>query len=205
MKRSETIIYRYRRNVYVNLTNRCPCACVFCLRQSTDHVGECDTLWLEHEPSFEEVREAFGRLADPDDFEEVVFCGFGEPTEAFDVLRETAAFVKAEYGKPVRLNTNGLGSLINGRDIAPELKGLVDTVSISLNTPDRDRYYELVRPSFGPDSFEAMLGFAAECASYVPNVVLTTVATTLTKEEEERCAELSRNLGVSYRIREYER
>lgn len=70
-------------------------------------------------------------------YNEVVFCGFGEPTERFDALKEIAAFVKEKYNKPIRINTNGAGSLINGRDIAPELKGLVDTVSVSLNHPEK--------------------------------------------------------------------
>lgn len=201
--RKETILYKVHDGLYVNLTNRCPCACTFCLRQDRDRVGESDSLWLEHEPSFEEVRAALQEW-DVKSFPEIVFCGFGEPTEAFDVLKETAAFIKAEYGKPIRINTNGLGSLVNGRDIAPELEGLVDTVSISLNTPDPERYFELVRPKFGPGSFDAMLSFAEECVKYVPKVVLTTVSTTLTKEEEARCAEICRRIGAVYRIRTYE-
>ncbi len=203
MEKSETILYPYHDSLYVNLTNRCPCACVFCLRQTMDGVGESGPLWLDHEPSFEEVREAFEKF-DLDQYREIVFCGFGEPTEAFDVLKETAAYVKEKYSKPVRLNTNGLGSLINGRDIVPELKGLVDTVSISLNTPDRETYLRNVRPAFGIDSYEAMLGFAAECASVIPRVVLSTVSTTLTAEEEARCAEICESIGAAYRIRPFE-
>ena len=96
-------------------------------------------------------------------YNEVVFCGFGEPTERFDALKEIAAFVKEKYNKPIRINTNGAGSLINGRDIAPELKGLVDTVSVSLNHPEKEEYLKLVRSKFGEESFDAMLSFAKAC------------------------------------------
>ncbi|MFR8549129.1 MAG: radical SAM protein, partial [Lachnospiraceae bacterium] len=108
------------------------------------------------------------------------------------------------YHKPLRVNTNGLGSLVNGRNIAPLFEGLIDTVSISLNTPNADRYHELVRSRFGERSFDAMLEFAAESRKYVPSVVMTTVDTTLTKEEEEQCRALCERLNVTYRIRPWE-
>lgn len=198
-----TILYKVHNNLYVNLTNKCPCACTFCLRQTMDHVGESDSLWLDREPTLEEI------IADFDNFnvlsfDELVFCGFGEPTERLDVLLEVARYFKDTYHKPIRINTNGLGSLINKRDIAPELEGLIDTVSISLNTPNADRYHELVRSRFGDQSFDAMLAFARECTRYVPHVVLTTVDTTLSKEEEKQCQAICDGLGVTYRIRPWE-
>ncbi len=203
MERKEEILYRVHNNLYINLTNKCPCACTFCLRQTMDRVGESDSLWLDHEPSFDEVKEAFQKQ-DMDTYEEVVFCGFGEPTEALDVLLQTADYIKETYQKPIRLNTNGLGNLVNGRDICPELAGRIDTISISLNTPDAEEYLKLVRPKFGEESFQAMLNFAEEAARYVPHVVLSTVDTTLTKEEEARCADICQKLNVTYRIRPWE-
>lgn len=197
------ILYEVHKNLYVNLTNRCSCACTFCLRQDRDKMGRSASLWLEHEPTAKEVIEEFGKFR-REDYEEVVFCGFGEPTEAFDVLKETAAFVKKEWKCPIRLNTNGQGALINGRDIAPELDGLIDTVSISLNYPDAEKYQKVVRSKFGEAGYEGMLAFAKACKKYVPHVVMTTVETTLTKEEEARCAEICKELGVTYRIRAWE-
>ena len=197
------ILYKVHNNLYVNLTNKCPYACTFCLRQTMDRIGESDRLWLEREPSVEEVKKEFEKF-DMTQYNEVVFCGFGEPTERFDALKEIAAFVKEKYNKPIRINTNGLGNLVNGRDIAPDFKGLIDTISISLNTPNADRYHELVRSRFGDQSFQAMLDFAKECTQYVPNVVMTTVDTTLTKEEEAQCKAICDNLGVTYRIRPWE-
>lgn len=198
-----TILYEYQGNLYVNLTNRCPCACTFCLRQTRDHMGDSGRLWLEHAPDLEEVLAEFPKF-DMDRYQEVVFCGFGEPTEALEVLIGTARYVKEQYGTPIRINTNGLGDLINGKAIAPLLEGLVDTVSISLNTPNADRYHELVRSRFGDQSFDAMLRFAKSCVGHVPHVVMTTVATTLTQEEERQCKEICDSLGVTYRIRPWE-
>lgn len=197
------ILYEVHDNLYVNLTNRCSCACTFCLRQDRDQMGKSGSLWLDHEPTAREVIEEFSKFR-RENYKEVVFCGFGEPTEAFEVLKEAAAFVKKEWNCPVRINTNGQGSLINGRDIAPELQGLIDTVSISLNHPDPEKYQEIVRSRFGVEGYEGMLAFAKECTKYVPHVVMTTVDTTITKEEEERCRKICEELGVTYRIREWE-
>ncbi len=197
------ILYRVHNNLYVNLTNRCPCACTFCLRQNTDRVGESDSLWLEREPTVEEVIAAFGKQ-DMRAYDEVVFCGFGEPTEALPVLLPVADYVKETYALPVRLNTNGLGNLIWERDITPEFEGRIDTVSISLNTPDPARYLELTRCRFGEGSFEAVLDFAERCARHVGKVVMTTVETTITREEEEACRQICAERGIRYRIRTFE-
>lgn len=203
MKKEMTIFYEVHDNIYVNLTNKCPCACTFCLRQTRDHMENSHVLWLEHAPSFEEVQEAM-KAVDFSKYKEVVFCGFGEPTEALDVLKQSAKRIKEKYNMPIRINTNGLGNLVNGRDIVPELKGLVDTVSVSLNTPNADEYHRLVRSKFGEKSFDAMIDFAKECTKYIPNVVMTTVETTITHEEEKQCQEICDRIGAKYRIRPWE-
>lgn len=199
----QTILYKVHHNLYVNLTNKCPCACTFCLRQTRDHMENSGVLWLDHEPTVDEVITEFAKF-DMSQYEEVVFCGFGEPTEALKVLLPVAKYVKETFAKPVRINTNGLGNLIWSRDITPEFKGLIDTVSISLNTPNADEYHNLVRSKFGMQSFEAMLDFAKKCTTYVPHVVMTTVATTISKEDEAQCQKICDNLGVTYRIRPWE-
>lgn len=198
-----TILYKLHQNLYVNLTNRCPCACTFCLRQTKDAVGEATSLWLEREPTLAEIIADFSDF-DMSQYQEVVFCGFGEPTERLDVLLEVAKYVKENFHLPTRINTNGLSDLIHGEKTAHLLKGLIDTVSISLNTPSPERYHELVRCKFGDISYQAMLDFAKDCTKYVPNVVMTTVSTTLTEEEEEQCAKICKELGVTYRIRPWE-
>ena len=197
------ILYEVYDNLYVNLTNKCPCACTFGLRQTRDEMNHSGSLWLEREPGVEEVKAEFDKF-DMQKYKEVVFCGFGEPTERLEDLLEIAAFVKEKFNKPIRVNTNGLSDLIGQKDTAPMYKGLVDTVSISLNTPNKERYYELTRSKFGIDSYDAMLNFAGNVSKYVPHVVLSTVATTLTEEEEKQCAQICKKLGVTYRIRPWE-
>lgn len=198
-----TILYKVRNNLYVNLTNKCPCACTFCLRQTRDSMEGSGTLWLEREPSAEEIIADFANF-NMNDFNEVVFCGFGEPAERIGAVLQTARYVKDTFGKKTRINTNGLGNLINGRDICPDMEGLIDTVSISLNTPNKERYYELTRSRFGIGSFDAMIAFAKSAVKYVPNVVMTTVATTISPEEEEECRRICGQIGAKYRIRPWE-
>jgi len=196
------LAYRVGEGLYLNLTNRCSSACTFCLRQSTATVGESDVLWLEREPTAAEVIAAIQEKL-PEGYKEIVFCGFGEPTCALDTLLEVAHWVKANTTLPVRINTNGQGSLIAGRDIAPELATCVDVASISLNDPDPVRYQELVRSQFGEKAFPAMIEFAKRCVEEGMEVVMTTVETTISHEDEARCAEICEKIGARYRIREW--
>ncbi|WP_270461051.1 TIGR04100 family radical SAM protein [Faecalitalea cylindroides] len=198
-----TILYKVYNNLYVNLTNRCPCACTFCLRQTRDHMDDSGTLWLKKEPTVEEVIDEFKKY-DLSQYKEIVFCGFGEPTEALDVLLPVAKYLKAHYPNPIRINTNGLGNLIYDRDITPEFEGLIDTISISLNTPDAKEYHKIVCSKFGEKAFDSMLDFAEKCTKHIPNVVMTTVATTITPQEEEQCQKICSDLNVTYRIRPFE-
>ena len=197
------ILYRVHQGLYVNLTNRCSSACTFCLRQSMDSMGESGSLWLEREPAVREVIAEFDKW-DLSEFREIVFCGFGEPTCALPVLLEVAAWLKENDAPPIRVNTNGQGSLIAGRDISGELAACVDTVSISLNHPDPKKYQALVRSQFGDKAFPAILDFAKKCAQAGIHVIMTTVETTISKEEEEKCRKICEDLGVTYRIRQWE-
>ena len=189
-------------HVYVNLTNRCPCACTFCLRQ-TKEMTESNTLWLKEEPSVEEILNEF-RKYDLDDFNEVVFCGFGEPTERIDDIIQIAGILKLyRQDLPIRINTNGLTNLIHQRDVTPSLKGRIDTVSISLNAPCKEEYYELTRSRFGMGSFDEMLDFASRCKQYVPHVVLT-VVDIIGEEKIAACQKICDDLGVHLRVRPFE-
>ena len=203
MKKAMTILYEVHGNLYVNLTNKCPCACTFCLRQTRDHMEESDVLWLEHDVTIEELKNEFQKC-NVEQYEEIVFCGFGEPTEALDVLLQGAKYIKEHYNKPIRINTNGLGNLIHGQDITPKFKGLIDAISISLNTPNAEEYNKLVRSRFGTESFDAMIDFAKKCTSYIPKVIMTTVETTISCEEEEACRKICEEVGAIYRIRPWE-
>lgn len=198
-----TILYSLYGNLYVNMTNRCPCACTFCLRNNGDELNGSGSLWLEREPSVEEIKAEFDKFP-PDSYQDIVFCGYGEPTERLEDLLEVADFAKKKYGKKIRINTNGLANLIYGKDVTPMFSGKIDAISISLNTPNPQEYLELTRNKFGLPSFDAMLTFAREAKKYVPEVTMTTVETTITKEEEEECRKICENLGVDYRIRAFE-
>ena len=198
-----TITYEGRNSIYVNITNRCPCNCVFCLRHNKDHVFNADSLWLEREPTVKEICDSIDAW-DLEKYDEIVFCGYGEPTERLDDLLQVASHVKSNGKTKIRINTNGLSDLINGEKTAQKLKGLIDTVSISLNATDKKKYFEMVRPKFGIDSYDAMLSFAKDCTKYVPEVVMTVVDVVTSKEEQDKSREICESIGVTLRVRPYE-
>ena len=198
-----TITYAGRNSIYVNMTNRCPCACTFCLRHNKDYVFNSDSLWLDREPTVEEVCESI-KAWDLQKYEEIVFCGYGEPTERLPDLLEVAKFIRANSNIPIRINTNGLADLIWNKSTAPMLKGLIDSVSISLNATNKEDYLKTVRPKFGIGSYDAMLKFTKECTEYVPSVVMTVVDVVTTKEEQEACRQICQSVGATLRIRPFE-
>ncbi|MBR3622908.1 MAG: TatD family nuclease-associated radical SAM protein [Selenomonadaceae bacterium] len=192
-----------KRGIYVNLTNRCNCSCVFCLRSKKD-MDEDASLWIKEEPTVDEVKREIDSLP-IDMVSELVFCGFGEPTIRQDDLVKLLKYVKREYKNiPTRLNTNGLGELYNKREIAREFEGVLDTVSISLNASNAKRYLELTRAKYGEQSFEAMLTFAEHAKKYVPNVVMTVVEKVEDEEEISKCRALCDSRGLKLRVRTYE-
>lgn len=187
---------------YVNSTNRCSCACTFCLR-NTKEMLESNSLWLKKEPTVEMIINEFEKY-DLTAFKEVVFCGFGEPLTRHDDLMEVAKYLKAKRPDlPTRINTNGLSSITIGRDITPDFKGLIDRVSVSLNAPTKEEYYELTRSRYGIDSFDYMLDFTKKCKEYVPGVVLT-VVDIIGEEKIAKCQEIADEIGVILRVRPFE-
>ena len=200
------ITYQIKNAVYVNLTNRCPCNCVFCIRRAGSGVYGSGSLWLEREPTVKEVVASFVQW-DFSKYPEVVFCGYGEPTERLDALLEIAKWLKEHHPNlRIRLNTNGLSDLIAGEPTAPRFKGLVDTISISLNTPDAAEYLAICRPRFGEAAYPAMLQFARDAKEYVPDVVMTVVGEPVTTlEKQAACKAICDRLGVRLRIRPYEK
>ena len=198
-----TITYEGRNSIYVNMTNRCPCACVFCLRHNKDHVFNADSLWLEREPTVEEICASIDSW-DLEKYDEIVFCGYGEPTERLQDLLQVASYVKSKGKTKIRINTNGLSDLINGEKTAHKLKGLIDTVSVSLNATNKDDYFKVVRPKFGIDSYDAMLSFAKDCTKHVSEVVMTVVDIVTSKEQQEQSRKICESIGATLRIRPYE-
>lgn len=197
-----TILYPVGSHLYVNLTNRCPCSCTFCIRQNGDGAYGSDSLWLEHEPEMAEIRAAFSKYSLAD-YTEIVFCGYGEPTERLDVMLETAEYAKTLAGCPkIRLNTNGLSDKIYGVPTAERLKGLIDIVSVSLNAGTKDAYLAVTRPKWD-DAFEAMQAFAVDCKQYVEKVMFT-VVDVISAEEISAAQALSDSLGIPLRVRPYD-
>lgn len=198
-----TITYPVYNGIYVNMTNRCPCACTFCLRQQGPGVYGSEPLWLDREPTVQEVCDNLDTW-DLTQYQEVVFCGYGEPTERLYDLLEVAKYIKSKSNIKIRINTNGLADLIWKESTAPKLKGLIDTVSVSLNATNKEDYLKVVRPKFGIESYDAMLKFTKDCTQYVPSVVMTVVDVVTSKEEQEVCRQICQSVGAALRVRPYE-
>ena len=196
-----TMLYTVGNKLYVNLTNRCPCACTFCIRQNGDGAYGSDSLWLEREPTVDEVIAEFGKY-DISKYTEVVFCGYGEPMERAGDVAFIGRYVKENLGLPVRLNTNGLGDKINSKPTAEMLEGAVDIVSISLNQCDKEKYNAVTRPKW-EDGFDAMISFAADCKKFVPKVMFT-VVDVIPPEDISKCKALAMSLGIELRVRPYD-
>ena len=194
------IIYSYKDSVYANITNKCNCRCTFCIRFLKDGVGNADTLWHQTNPSKDEVIQAI-RDYDFTGFEELVFCGYGEPTCALDILLAAAKVAREEKHLRVRLNTNGLGNAENKRDIVPELAEVLDSVSISLNAPEKEKYEQVVRPQV-PSAFEEMCKFAKASKEKIDDVRMT-IVDVLPDDEVEKCKELTKQLGIPLRVRHF--
>lgn len=195
-----TIAYTLGDQLYLNLTNRCPNACDFCVRRLHDGLGSADSLWLEREPTAQEI---FAALEERDlsAFSQLVFCGYGEPFCRLDVLLETARWVRSRSDIPLRINTNGLGRLICGRDVLPDLAGLIDTLSISLNAPTPEQYDAICHSQYGLDALPAILDFARDAKQVVPHVVFSVVST-LGEPGISQCREIAQACGVSFRVRQ---
>ena len=173
-----TITYEYEDALYVNLTNKCNCNCEFCLRHGRKEgsIYTEDSLWLEREPTREEALDSF-LSRDVCSYREIVFCGYGEPTYRLDDILW----------------------LVD----QPELKGRIDTLSISLNAVTAAEYTALCHPAQGEAAYQAMLDFAREATRYVPHVVLTIVDKDKSSEEIETCRQIAAELGVKLRIRSF--
>ena len=195
-------VYWLDDKLYLNITNKCSNKCIFCFRNFKRGVGDF-TLKLDSEPSFEQVVRELDETMKRKKWKEVVFCGFGEPTERLDLLLILARCVKWRYEEPVaiRVNTNGHGYVLNaGRDVAAELKAAgVDKVSVSLNAGDEETYNEICKPVF-PGAFASVLDFI-EKAKRVLDVEVTAVTTP--EADLHKVETLAKEVGVTFRLRQY--
>ncbi|GFO53755.1 radical SAM protein [Geomonas sp. Red276] len=191
-----TIAYMIRDSLYLNITNRCSNRCTFCPKFD-DFIVKGHELKLAHEPNFGEVMEA---IAGHDNFKEVVFCGYGEPLVRLDLVKEVARELKGR-GFTVRINTDGQANLVHGRNILPELAGIVDVLSVSLNAADAVTYQNLCNTPFGEAGFRGVCDFLKEATRHIPKVVASAV--TVPGLDVEKVRELALSLGVEFREREY--
>ena len=191
--RKGEIAYKIRKSLYLNITNRCTNCCSFCVRTQKNFV-KGHNLRLSHEPSYEELIDAIGN---PADFREVVFCGYGEPLLRLELVKKVASWIKSKGGT-VRINTNGHGNLIHKRNILPELAGIVDSLSISLNAHDKETYDKLCVPMY-KDAFQGVLEFITEAGKYIPDIKLTVVETV--SIDIEKCKKIAGKAGAGFRVR----
>jgi TatD DNase family protein len=193
------IAYPIGKALYLNITNRCTNHCTFCIRYKNRTFNQKHELWLSHEPTAPEIISA---ISDLSRWKEIVFCGYGEPLIRLETVIEVSQWVKKQNpSKKVRVDTNGTANIFHGRNILPELKGLVDEMSISLNAPDQKTYDKICNPAFGERSYEAVKEFILEAKKYIPTVVATTVG--LKGIDQNACAKIAKDLKVKFRIRPY--
>ncbi|MCX5678374.1 MAG: YchF/TatD family DNA exonuclease [Candidatus Omnitrophica bacterium] len=192
---SSKIAYEIRDSLYFNITNRCTNSCDFCVRNQTSFV-KGHNLRLDEEPSAEEIIKTINPAKK---YKEIVFCGYGEPTMRLDVIKEVAGALKARGGVKIRVVTNGHGDLINSRNIAKELAGLVDKVSVSLNTDTAEAYNKYCKPEFGPDAYGAVINFIKDCVKNKIEVEVTCLD--LPGVDLKRCETIAKELGGIFRPR----
>ncbi len=192
------IAYVLGKSLYLNITNRCTNDCSFCVRHKTELFNEQESLWLEKEPTLEDlIRE----IPDPKQYKEVVFCGYGEPLTRLDIVVPLAKYIKEKGGK-VRIDTNGQANLVHGRNVLVELKGLVDSISISLNAQNADLYDRLCRSVYGTSAYPAVIEFIKNAKQVVPKVTVS-VLDMPHVIDIEACRAIAEGLGVEFRVREY--
>lgn len=198
------IVYTFENHVYLNITNACPCRCEFCIRNNGDSVGDADTLWFTgHSPSFDEIKAEIDTFDFRKYSDEIIFCGYGEPTCAYDNLIKTAKYLKEKMPQcKLRINTNGLSDLLNKKPTAKEICENLDIISISLNAPTSEKYEALCHPAFKEKSFPAILKFAEECRKCNVTVKFSLVDV-ISKEDIAACQRLADEMEIPLRVREY--
>ena len=198
----EGISYELNGSLYLNITNRCTNECGFCIRLKSEKFNNEHPLWLTKEPTAKEIIDSIG---DPTKYQSIVFCGYGEPLIRLDIIKEVAKFVreKSVNGLPkIRINTNGHGNMFWGRNIAKELVGLVDQISVSLNAPNPEQYDKICSPIAGKKAFDETIKFIIEVKKYIPETSASVINSSNLNDIEES-KKLAEKLGVTLRLRTY--
>jgi TatD family-associated radical SAM protein len=198
------ISYIVGDSLYLNITNRCTNRCPFCIRYKSREFNQQYKLWLDKEPAVEEILVDIGNASK---YKQIVFCGYGEPLVRLDVVKAVAKQLKSpvpgtqSLAPKIRIDTNGTANLFWGRNILPELKGLIDHVSISLNAPDAETYDKLCHSLYGKAAYPAVIEFIKEAKKYIPTVEVSVVDLPAVDKEQARA--MAGALGVNFRVRPY--
>jgi TatD DNase family protein len=190
--------------LYLNVTSACTLACVFCPKIRDDDwvVGGYD-LRLSRSPTADEVWEQV-REAGLADRSEVVFTGLGEPTRRLDVLLDVARRLRKAGVSRVRVDTDGLANLREGRDVTPELAAAgVGALVVSLNAPDGATYARICPNRHGEAAWEAARDFIRAALRHVPEVQASFVG--MPGLDPEACRREAESLGARFRWRPYDR
>ena len=204
MKMANVLVYELDGKIYINLTNKCTNDCIFCLRKDKDDV-KGQKLWLDDENSTaQDVIEQFEKIKMHNVGSEVIFCGYGEPLLKLDVLKDVAKYIKENYpNTKIRINTNGHANYVYKRDIVPELKGLIDTISVSLNGESSQEYNELSQPVF-EGAYEEVKKFIKSCADNGIETVASVVEGYKGRHLDlDKCEKIASDLGAKFRVREW--
>jgi TatD DNase family protein len=201
----QDIVYKVGDSLYLNITNRCTNQCAFCIRYKSRSFNNQYALWLTREPDTKEIIKAIG---DPTQYKQIVFCGYGEPLLRLDIVKAVATGVKSKIqmskskqGTTIRIDTNGHANLFWGRNILPELKGLVDIMSVSLDAQDAETYDRICKSLYGKKAYPAVIEFIKEAKKHIPDVEASVVD--LPSIDKKACAKIAKELGVKFRVRPY--
>jgi len=195
----QQIAYPIRNSLYLSITDRCTLVCEFCPKTHGDYQVQGYDLSMDHRPEVDEILQS---LPDLEAYDEIVFCGFGEPTLRLKTLLAVAQEIKKQE-KKIRLNTDGLGNLVNKRNILPELGAVIDSVSISLNAQKEEVYNQHCQPQLS-GSYQAMLEFTRQAPRYIDEVTVTAI-NGLEGVDIDACKHMAEKLGVKFRQRELDR
>lgn len=204
-----SVAYEYKNSLYLNITNRCPNLCSFCIKTKWNMDYRGFDLKLEYEPNLKEISNEVSRFYGNKKYNEIVFCGYGEPTMRWDIIKEFSNLIRngkienVNSNERIRINTNGLGNLINKRDITLEMKGIIDCLNISLNTADPRQWIFIMRPfkEYEEKGFSAVIDFIKKAKNNVAEVVVTAVE--LKEVDIEAVKNLALDLGVKFRSRPF--
>jgi len=198
----QQIVYKYKDNLYLNITNRCPVVCSYCIKYKWNMLFRGYNLDLKKEPSVRDIiRDLDKRLKEEKSIKEIVFCGYGEPLMRLNVVKKVSMWIKKNYPNvKVRVNTNGLAERYNKINVCKELTGLVDKISVSLNAHNEKVYNSLHKTKI-KSPFKKIIEFVKQAKKYIPEVVVTTIKHP--KIDVEKVRQIVKKLGVKFKKRKY--